>query len=111
MRTDPSLALRLGRFLLEPMGDEHQFCEAGLADHQGDLDPEGERIAHSPGADATGKRRIDGDRDDGEYGQAHQELDEGEAVPPFSRSRHLTPVSSTSRRRWLAAVPAEPMKP
>src|SRR2546428_367323 len=70
-----------------------------------------EFLGSPPGADATGKRRIDGDRDDGEYGQAHQELDEGEAVPPFSRSRHLTPVSSTSRRRWLAAVPAEPMKP
>src|SRR5207244_846394 len=70
-----------------------------------------EFLGSPPGADATGKRRIDGDRDDGEYGQAHQELDEGEAVPPSSRSRHLTPVSSTSRRRSRAAAPAEPMKP
>ena len=71
-----------------------------------------EFLGFPPGADSGSKHGIDGDRDDGEYGQAHQELDEREAVLRSAPSLHaLTRVSSTSRRRWLEVVPAGPMKP
>ena len=70
-----------------------------------------ELLSPSPCANSRGERGIDGERDDGEDGQAHQEFDEGESLrppPPFPHA--LTPASGRSRWRQLEGVPAAPTR-
>ncbi len=67
-----------------------------------------EFLGFPPGADSGSKHGIDGESDDGEYGQAHQELDEREAMLRLAPSRHarysrfkyVTTEMARGRPRW-----------
>src|SRR5437667_206516 len=99
------------RVILTPRGTASLTRQASFAGPRRVIG-RAEVLGFPPGADSGSKHGVDGDSDDGEYGQAHQELDEREAVLRSAPSLHaLTRVSSTSRRRWLEVVPAGPMKP
>src|SRR5207249_10746008 len=67
-----------------------------------------ELLGLPPCANSGSKHGIDGDRDDGEDGHAHQELDEREAVlrsapsrhALYSRFKYVTTEMARGRPRW-----------